>query len=389
MGDRREVGTAERGISHGPGGGPRIVVAGQTPPPMGGQNVMIRRAVELLRSEPSFRVDRLPFHFTMQWATSQRATLAKVVELVRVLGRLLRLRLDGRIDCLIYPLGGPSLVPIVRDLVLLPACYLAARTVVLHIHAGGIAEALPRLPRPVALLARAVYGRSDAAIVLTDFSRVDADSLGIERVEVIPNTLEDAFRPDWVERDPSMVTLLYVGHLCEAKGTPQLLEAFAALHARHPETRLVLIGEPLRPYRAEELVATIDRLELNDAVAVEGVVVGEDKWRWFGRADLFVFPSVAPESFPLVLLEAMMWGVPVIATDWRAHAEVLGDLRGGICFDIRPDVASALADALEKAMRDRDEWAAWGDIARRRYLDLSHPGRLTDFVRQFVGSLPG
>jgi glycosyltransferase involved in cell wall biosynthesis len=335
---------------------------------------MILRNLEVLAGEESFLVQHLPFHFTQAWTDARRLSLTKVWELFRVAARLFRLRLEGPIDCLIYPIGGPNLVPVLRDIALLPLCLIMAARVVVHIHAGGIADALPGFPAPVRRIARLVYGRCSAAIVLTEFSRSDAKCLGVERIELAPNTLPDAYRLDWVHRGgDGVTTLLYIGHLGNPKGTAALLHSFASIHKHYPNLRLSLAGEPLRPYSVEELQSSIAVLGLETLVDIRGVISGEDKWRCFGQADLLVFPSTAPESFPLVLLEGMMWALPIVATDWRAHAEILGSPPGGICYKVGSDPCAALRGALEQALRMSTRWGGWGAANRQHYLESYFP----------------
>lgn len=354
---------------------------------MGGQNVMVERALDLLRSDDSLTVEHLAFNFNRRWQQHRRASASKIFELFRVIARLFRMRIAGRIDCLIFPFGGPHPAPLVRDLALLPLCHLACPNVVLHVHAGGIADVLGHYPRFVQLALRTVYGRCRWAVVLTDFSRVDADCLGIENIVVVPNSLPDTYQVQEEGRaEDGAIHLLYVGHLCPVKGTLDLLRALARLLPHHPKTHLTLVGEPLPPLSLDQLENLISDLGLKDAVSATGVLVADDKWDSFRRADVFVFPSVAPESFPLVLLEAMMWGLPIVATDWRSHAEILGHPPGGICFEPTLDLAGAIETALGDAFARREEWSEWSASNRRRYLSLDKTARgaLVSFVKRFT-----
>ena len=81
--------------------------------------------------------------------------------------------------------------------------------------------------------------------------------------------------------------------------------------------------------------------------------------------------TVAPyESCGLVLIEAMMWGLPVVITDWRANAEVVGQSEsaaGGICFPIGSDLAISLTNAVDEAFDHQEQWVSWGLRNRKRY----------------------
>lgn len=345
---------------------------------------MIGRLVEAMAARPGVRSEHWAFHFTRNTGEARRPGLGKLVELVSVLWSLLRLRLAGPIELMIFPAGGPQFVPVVRDLCLLPWALWATRRLVIHFHAGGIAEGLGRLPKPVGWALKRLCRRADAALVMTEFGRCDPLSVGIPKVVSVPHTMEDRYDPALVRRGEGPLRFLYVGHLCPDKGTPGLLEAFAALRAGGVDARLDLVGECLAPYTDGDLRAQIQSLGLKEAVERPGVLRDAAKWNRFARADLFVFPSVAPyESFGLVTVEAMMWALPVVISDWRGNREVLGEPPGGIVYP-----PNALAAALREACAQRDRWAAWGQTNREvyeaRFKAENHPDRLSRAIEDFL-----
>lgn len=361
-----------------------VVLAGQLPPPVGGQNVMIAHELTILKATPGIKARFLAFRFSRDVRTQRQVTFRKIVELVAVVLRLCRIRAEGPIACLIFPIGGPHLAPILRDLFLLPFCRVLSRQLVLHIHAGGIAEALPGLPPVLRGAAQMVYGWSDAAVVLTQFSRRDARAIGIDDVTVVPNRIPDR-GVDGPRCSPSgyAYRLLYVGHLSVLKGTPALLRVMGRLRDSGLEVELDVMGEPLSPFTWDQVRLLISELELESVVSLRGVVDEPDKWERFQEADLLIFPSVAPyESQPLVLLEAMMCSLPIVATKWRSHSEILGDEPGGVLFDPHPDLEAGLEDAILDAIGQKRAWPDWGQRNRQRFLEYLASPSLAEFVLQ-------
>jgi glycosyltransferase involved in cell wall biosynthesis len=291
-----------------------------------------------------------------------------MLELFAVLWRLARIRASGAIDALLYSVGGPQLVPLVRDICLLPWILLASKKVIFHFHAGGIAETIDHHSSFLRSAVRFLYRQGEAAIVMTEFGRRDPACLGIHNIKVVPHTLEDTYRPDLVSRTiESSPILLYVGHFSHEKGTPALLQAFAALREAGENCSLQLVGECLPSYSEGEMKTLIRSLGLQSAVHLPGVLTGNEKWNCFAQASLFVFPSLAPESFGLATVEAMMWALPVVACDWRGNREILGEPLGGILFQPKPNLANALVDALREALALRSKWREWGAVNRRTF----------------------
>lgn len=348
----------------------RVVIAGKMPPPIGGQNINTKRVFDLLAAEPDLAVDHLDMAFTTDWSDSRRAAPRKVIELGRVIGRAFRIRRRGRIDLLLYPAGGPHTVPIVRDLILLPLLRMLTANIVLHVRAAGLARRLASSGMLTRRICRLVYGTCCRhAVVLSEFGRADADAVGISMTHVIPNAFEDIAGGVRSHTPSTVARVLSVGHLCADKGTPALIAAFAAATADDPTAELTLVGEPLTPYSEQQLTADIEASGAHDRIRWTGPLLGEDLDAAYRGADLAVFASVAPyESFGMVMIEAMQWGLPLVVTDWRANLEVCGPAFGGVvASDPKDDLTTSLRVALETALGDRTTWQAWGQHNREIY----------------------
>ena len=345
----------------------RVVVAGQIPPPLGGQNICIKRTLDLLKADERFCCEHLVFEFTKTWEAARMVNGGKLIELFKVIGRLLSLRLVGKIDVLIYPVGGPHLVAILRDMLLLPFARLCSRRVLLHFHAAGLAEFLVKQKTWQKKVVQFMYASCcHEAIVNADFGRNDAKAVGIHEIHTLPNAVEDHAKGLFIRNKKDACEILNVGHLCRDKGTPQLIEAFSRIASAWPELHLKLVGEPLAPYTRENLLGDIEKSGFQDRISWMGVLQGHPLQEAFRDADLFVFSSVAPyESFGLVMVEAMQWSLPLIITDWRANREVCGPFFGGvIAEDPDKDLESSLVTAIDRALSTHEDWAKWGETNR-------------------------
>lgn len=140
-----------------------------------------------------------------------------------------------------------------------------------------------------------------------------------ERVHVIENGVDvDRFAASATGAG-SPFTFGAVGSLIPVKGHETLVRAFAQVHAREPESRLLVAGEG--PER-EPLAAIVEGLGLTDAVELCGLVT--DMPEFFSRIDALVQPSLN-EALPMAVLEAMASGKPVIATDLPTLVGLLTD----------------------------------------------------------------
>ncbi|MEM4306328.1 MAG: glycosyltransferase family 4 protein, partial [Candidatus Caldarchaeum sp.] len=88
--------------------------------------------------------------------------------------------------------------------------------------------------------------------------------------------------------------------------------------------------------------------------------------KFFSAADCFVFASLE-ESFGIVLLEAMLYGLPVVSTRTWGPSEIVVDGETGLLY--KPGDSAGLADALMRVYRDPARSKAMGEAGRRRVLE--------------------
>ena len=127
------------------------------------------------------------------------------------------------------------------------------------------------------------------------------------------------------------------------RATDELIAAVGIVARQGSDVHLVLGGSPGGAYSVEALMAQVRRCGVEDRVTYLGPVSGRAKAELFANAHLFAFPTVfAAESFGLVLAEALCWGLPVVASDWRANCEVLAGT-DHVLHDVAPDLAGEVA----------------------------------------------
>lgn len=174
-----------------------------------------------------------------------------------------------------------------------------------------------------------------------------ADSRTARKYDWVPNTLNIdqlsvvAMEPSADDQDASeCFTFINVGRLSPEKNHQRLISAFDIVQQRHPEVRLLLLGDgPYRDYIAEDIV----RRGLSDKVEMRGTV--PDPYPVMQSADCLVVSSDY-EGQPMVILEAMALGLPVISTRFDSVAGVFPNLLTAV---VEPS-AEALAEAMSMAV---------------------------------------
>jgi glycosyltransferase involved in cell wall biosynthesis len=153
---------------------------------------------------------------------------------------------------------------------------------------------------------------------------------------------------------------IFVGRLAAIKGVRVLLEAFAALRERHPDATLTLVGDGSERAGLEVEAA---RLGLAGRVEFAGYRSQSEVAALLKASDVFVLPSFA-EGVPVVLMEAMAAGLPVIGPLVAGVPELVEDGVSG--FTVFPGDPERLRDRLDELFSDADLRARMGAAGRAK-----------------------
>ncbi|MFT6803064.1 MAG: phosphatidylinositol alpha-mannosyltransferase [Nitriliruptoraceae bacterium] len=165
--------------------------------------------------------------------------------------------------------------------------------------------------------------------------------------------------------------LLFVGRLEPRKGFEQAVTAFAYLKARHPDLRLVVVGDGPERERCQSLLPA----GLRDDVDMLGRVSDADLCRVYASADIFVAPALGGESFGIVLLEAMAAGCAVVASDLPGFRSVVDDQVTARL--VPPGDARAIASSVDALLSNPALRQAQIDAAREAVQAFDWPGVAT------------
>ena len=180
--------------------------------------------------------------------------------------------------------------------------------------------------------------------------------------EVIPNGVDVDAAPAGPKPPADHLRLIFVGRPEERKGLPVLLRAFEAL-IEHEDARLTVIGAD-----PGEVGRYVDDPQAKGRIEALGRVGEDELWRRLHAADLLCAPSLAGESFGMVLTEAFAAGTPVLASNIAGYADVVSEQDDGIL--VPPADPQRLAEELQALSRAPERLAAMGEAGResaRRY----------------------
>ena len=344
---------------------PRVVCLMQLPPPVHGASILseIVARSDVLKSR--FTIDVVPMRFSKTLADIGKNSVRKLPKAIAIGARLTKELITNRPDA-VYLTIAPNGAAFYRDCMYVAIMKALRVPRIYHLHGKGVASQLGQGWKR--LLYRWAF-RDAYVIALSPLLGRDVEELvSADRIAFVGNGVRDQVMdvPRRADRT-GPPRILYLSNMMRTKGALVLLEALAALHRRGVAFDATFAGADPRDGSVDEFTRTVAARGLGSQVRYLGPVYGEAKDALFRDSDLFVFPTFyAPEAFPLVLLEAMQWALPIISTPEGAIPEIVSEGETG--FLVRQRDSEALADRIACLLQQPQRRREMGAQGRQRYL---------------------
>ncbi len=195
-----------------------------------------------------------------------------------------------------------------------------------------------------------------------------------EDVLICPNGIPDTNTHPELLPNNTVPRILWLSHIMKTKGVIEFLDALKILMSKGLSFAVDLIGGVTGEITQAEFEDEIELRGLSDIVEYHGNKYGQKKDEYLRNSDIFVLPSYT-EAFPLTILEAMQYSLPVVASNVggissQVEDGVNGFLLGGkdpiMKNTFRPDPVE-LASKLELLLRNPEMRKEMGKEGRRRF----------------------
>ena len=344
----------------------RILIVGQTPPPYGGQAMIIKKIIEA--KYENIEVFHIRMSFSKDMSSIGRFEFVKIIHLIKIIVNIFYLKLSKNINVLYYPPSGPDRIPIYRDIFILLSIRWLFNKIIFQYFAGGLSEYYLKSGIFEKYLLKKCFFNADLSLRPSIYSPNDGEIFLCKNQMIIPWGVKDNYMNFNKNKiNNKKITILFVGVLRESKGVFILLQACKILREKLFDFEVKILGD----YSSEEIKWKINYFiqenKLENIVFLEGVKTGDSYYEYFALSDIFCFPSFfESENLPVVLIDAVQFGLPIVSTNWRSIPEVVIDNLNGYLLDIKDYEQTAIK--LESLIVDLSLRKKMGQKSREIFL---------------------
>lgn len=242
-------------------------------------------------------------------------------------------------------------------------CKLFRRKVVIHQHNKGMSGCVDK--QPYKWLLPLTY-RNTKVILLSWYLYPDIEKVvKKEQVVICPNGIPELFDEEpQFERNNEVPHLLFLSNLIPSKGVYVLLDACKILKDKGYKFVCDFVGGESKEITREGFENAANERGISEYVVYHGPKYGEEKTVFFSNADIFVQPTLN-DCFPLTLLEAMQYQLPIVSTREGAVPDIVSDGKNGFVCEREDAVGTAIA--IETLLNDKEKRTHMGVVAYKMF----------------------
>jgi glycosyltransferase involved in cell wall biosynthesis len=230
---------------------------------------------------------------------------------------------------LVYFALSPLGFAFLKDLISVAIIKFFGTPIVYHLHGKGISDASEKV------ILKSLYTfvfKNQYAITLSKYLDYDVENFGLKKIYNIGNGIED-IDPEKFPKTNEGFILTFLSNYVKEKGIIEFIELISELKARNVQVKAQIIGKSI-DITEEQLINLINEKGVGKSIIHCGAAYGEEKLRLLGNTSVFVFPTYyTNECYPLVLLEAKRFGIPIITSKEGGIRDIVCDGINGFITD--------------------------------------------------------
>lgn len=288
----------------------------------------------------------------------------KLIAILKVYCKVILSLITKRYDLCYFTINssGPSFY---KELFIVIILKCFRQNIVYHYHNKGVSEDQSSSIKK--LLYRFQFKKQRVILLSPNLYYDVRNYVSINRVYYCANGIPDnPLAIKGIKKQSSIPRLLFLSNMFISKGVFLLLESCKILADKNIKFECHFVGNWTSEISKKEFDKKCIESQLTDFIYAHGEKIGGEKDLFFIESNIFIFPTFySKECFPLVILEAMKWGLPVISTEEGAIPEIVED--GVTGFIMQKNNHIILADSIETLLKNDTLLKAMGQNGRNKF----------------------
>jgi len=343
----------------------KIVFIVNLPPPINGATLMNKTLIESELIANSFKTHVIPFRFPKNISDYGTVSLRKIIKIFYYGFLLINSLIFFKPDIAYFTVS-PSGVAFFRDVFYVSILKIFKVKILYHLHGKGIKDNA-KSSRVMRKLYRYTF-KNEHVICLSELLVCDIESVYNCTPYIVYDGIKNVYGDDKIKvhKDKKEVRILFLSHLNKSKGILVFLDALSLLNDHNVDYKARIVGDSA-DISIEELKKYSEDKNLNSKVDIVGPKYSTEKYLEFLNSDIFVFPTFyKPETFGLVVLEAMQFGLAVISTREGSLPVIVDEGKTG--FLIEKKNPQELAEKIKILIDDAKLRKKMGKAGKEKFL---------------------
>ena len=344
-------------------GNPKVLFVMCLPPPVHGQSMMGKMIHDSKFINDNLEATYIKTSSSTGMDDMGKMRWGKIRDFLKVLYKTFR-AVKKEKPQLVYVTPVATGMAFYRDFVMVQMLKMLGCNVVAHFHNKGVST---RQDRKLDNWLYRMFFKGINVILLAGNLYDDIKKyVKPNQVYLCPNGIKDEHPGKVPVRNNAIPQLLFLSNLIIEKGVVDLLDACKLLNDKGVKFKCTYVGAETTEITGAVFNQIVADKGLNGVVEFIGKRYGEEKEACYANSDIFVFPTYYHnECFPLVLLEAMSYGLPCISTNEGAISEIIDD--GTTGFVVEKNNPQRLAEKIELLIKDANLRKEMGYAGKKKF----------------------
>lgn len=345
----------------------KILFLSPLPPPHYGSALSSEACLNIIKQDKNFIVDNIKLNYSKSMADVGMINFDKIIGIFKVLNQI-KVKMPSLDPDLIYFVPATSGLGLKRDSLFIRRLKKKGKKIVFHVRSRITEQDWQKNRRTYEEMFKDSY-----AIVLGDVLKSDLHNIiPSKRLFVLPNAIENEvsekqFKSIITKRQKrESFNILFLSNMDETKGWFKLLQACNLLNREKISFHCNFVGEFQSKAEEKKFRDYIQYNRLSEKVSYLGKKTGKEKNIILENSDVLVFPTEYKlETFGRVILEGMMYGIPVIANGIATIPSIISDGKTG--FVLKQNTPEEISSKVKTLIDNENLMVRMGKEGRNRF----------------------